>query len=541
MFLIVDYRNFVFYFTRSRQLPVMATVLSRYNAPISVKFTKTIRLRAQAVNHLSILTNMTNITIDRSYSKKQAKNMLGLSLLTNLQSLNFESTNIKAGNPKLYKHLNKLTKLDVWAYPTIDTKTNLVDLAVSQELINHFSKPPNMSRLNILTFETLYGRFDKQTAAMLEPAYNLKKLDVGLAEPDGAFWMAQTMPLILRTLTALECLKTSYYLHVDNEICQLTRLTKLDVTKGNLSTEVTSKWTSLTNIKILSLSNIRHANSQDDYNFLTALTNLVDLTISDECMAPNNCLQLVPSTVTSLTANLAQNFSLDGLSRLVNLEWLTLSSCHGAPQIIDYSFLKFLKKLTRLDVSNEVPLSDSFRAALRLTKLQVLNLGHQSLEKFNVSKLPNLESLCMGAIPNKDFSILAGLTKLTQLELSGKVDMSHLEKLPLKILSTKRFLQNKEFWQRLPRLTSLESLEVALEQVDIKPSVELQESGIMSLTALPNLTELKVSRCAVRINFKCISLLTNLQKLMIPMCLDYDYCFKARKKMKYLYSIKIYQ
>jgi hypothetical protein len=123
---------------------------------------------------------------------------------------------------------------------------------------------------------------------------------------------------------------------------------------------------------------------------------------------------------------MAQNFSLDGLSRLGNLEWLSLSSCHGVPQIIYYSFLKFLKKLTRLEVSNEVPLSDSFRAALRLTKLQVLNLGHLSLEKFNMSKLPNLESLCMGAIPNKDFSILAGLTKLTQLELSDKVDMSHL-------------------------------------------------------------------------------------------------------------------
>jgi hypothetical protein len=27
----------------------------------------------------------------------------------------------------------------------------------------------------------------------------------------------------------------------------------------------------------------------------------------------------------------------------------------------------------------------------------------------------------------------------------------------------------------------------------------------------------------------------------VPMCLVYDYCFKARKKMKYLYSIKIYQ
>jgi Leucine-rich repeat (LRR) protein len=156
---------------------------------------------------------MTNITIDRSYSKKQAKNMLGLSLLTNLQSLNFESTDIKAGNPRLYRHLNKLTKLDMWAYPTID-KTNLVDLAMSQELITRFSKPPNMSRLKILTIETLYGQFDKQTATMLEPAYNLRKLEVGLAEPDGAFWMAQTMPLILRTLTALERLKTSYYLNV---------------------------------------------------------------------------------------------------------------------------------------------------------------------------------------------------------------------------------------------------------------------------------------------------------------------------------------
>lgn len=535
---MIDLKDFVFYFMRSKDIPKMVKLLSRYNKPISVTLSNSIQLTAKDINCLSKLTRLTNITVDNDFSEK---NILGLSRLTDLQSLNFRRA---ADLPNVYSPLAQLTRLDIpsleVAEKVIGNKTNLVDLALSDVPFNFGLKIPNLSRLTSLSiFVTPSEQLGEHSSKMLEPAINLQKLSIFYSGSwEEQAHLSSKVPLSLRTLTALDRLKFCDMLNVlKDEIHQRTTLTYLDVFEQNWSAEVTNKWTSLVNLKSLWIK-LRTGFSldvQDDYNFLTALTNLADLIVDDDRRIPSRCLTLVSDTVTHLDANLSKEFVVEGITRLVNLEVLKLQAYSGSPPV-NYDFFTSLAHLTRLDIAESLSYNTSMLHLLHLTQLKVLNLcSPGNISSLNLSKLPNLESLQLTATYEGDFSSIS--KNLTALLLQfEKVQIGAIEHLPLKVLSVHN-AQGNEFWQRLSRLTALESLGISLEVSDNKPSIDVQEARIKSLTALPCLKELKIYQCAPKLKFKFISLLTNLQRLTIPLAANFEQVrTNAQKKLRYLHA-----
>jgi hypothetical protein len=506
-FYFIDYRDFVIYFTRSKKLPEIAQVISRYKQPLSIRFTKTIELTPEAINHLSILTNITSLSFDCRFQQIDFNGMPDLTRLTTLHHLQFR----ESSSPMLLKSLTQLTRVDMLTSEVSDIVEVLQVQSMLRQLevteLNHFSVIQNLSHLTSLVVHTL----DSEDATALAHAHNLKILSVNQGR--------KACPLPFHALTALEKLKL--YTLFDQPVEHLRMLTRLKM--GGVKLPTTSNWTLLTRLKSLWLADVFEGNmAQENLYFLTALSRLSEINILEQDMS--SAFNFLPRTLTKLYFEATPHSVMDNISRFTALQRLTVSDysrCQFA-----YYFLTDLANLTQLKIfTNEARYS--MICIEKLTALKIISVD--SYEKslnwanFNLSKLPNLEVLRLPSITTHTFASLSTLSKIKEIDcrFSFACVPDVLERLPLKTLRVSEL--SEEFWPSLVRVTTLELLSVS--HVD-------SEEKIILLTALQHLTSLGVYASG-HLPHTCFAYLSNLQQIRFP---TFNQNSELKQLMPYLYS-----
>lgn len=540
LFDIIDYRNFAIYFARSKQLPKMVTVFSRYQKPIGLTFTKTINLKPKAINYLSKLTNITSLSFDIYATYKDQKHLTGLAQLTNLQQLTFSSP-ISYCDSKILASLDKLTKLEMVSssedWKVFSSKFSLLDVDLDDADNSIIETIQNIGHLTSLKIETFCLRDDNFPA--LANASNLKSLQLGCR--DLSTFNANPNSVDIGTLTNLEQLCLKYYTVTQLERC--VGLTSLFLHQ-RVPHSYTSSLTVLTNLKTLDISFLDNPEVPDalpDLLFLTALSNLTEFKL-DTYLPLGTVLDLLPQSLTSLELK-GMDLNVGGISWLVNLNELILRNINIIPDInntVSAYFLTDLVNLTNLELSSTSINPSTLTCITCLYSLKVFKGSiHYVVTKYadiDYSQLPNLENLSVPIISKENFQSLSNCTKLTKIDAkNGLKKTSDITKLPLRVLHCSSE-ENDEFWQHLVHLTNLESLRVGMESSTKSKIIQSQEAKIASLTVFKYLTNLEFHRSS-KFNIKCIAHLTSLQRLFLSPQLSYPQCLKLKKIMPFLHSI----
>ena len=185
----VDIRNFTFWFTKANQLPAIVESLSRYQKPISIRFEKTVGLKAVHFNRLSELTNITGIYIkDKVCRNYDCTPMLDLTRLVDLQVLEFNF----GSDPHLMTALKNLTRVDATHYEDdmveriLNSNTNLQHITI--EAVKNFSQIKNLNHVTALAVRNT-PIIDQHEIKTLEQACDLEELQLlrpqDLKDPDG--------------------------------------------------------------------------------------------------------------------------------------------------------------------------------------------------------------------------------------------------------------------------------------------------------------------------------------------------------------------
>lgn len=554
LFDLIAQTNFTICFARSEQLSKMVKVFSRYNKPISLTFTKTISLTPKAVNKLSKLTNLIELSFDITFNDEQIeKEMLGLDQLTNLQRLKFFQYPQYASLFPSLKRLTRVANLFMDEIPDelLASKTNLRELEFfGCQDPTVFQRVPTLTNITslILRNACLPG---KRVPQILTYLSNLKYLDLGTSD----LWApaCNLTPVYIGALTNLEDLRVRFYALQDIHNCVgLTNLYVVDLVDSNQQFRV---WTTLTKLKKLELDLSRVDEPHDldlgteglqNFYFLSTLTTLQHLTLSKyEDNLPYGIIQCLPHSLTSLSISLNEHRDTDNFTRLVNLN--SMSLCMHGP--MDYSFLTKLKNVdifTHFQIAVR-SVSDTLTCVTRMTNLKeigVIGLDGElvyNTDEFGpiLRQLPNLE---IATIPIISLENVAKMTKLTYLSSSNRITTSNItSELPLRVLQVKQSISHDdEFWQSLKYLPNLEQLMIGFDKAADKSETKAQEARIMSLTVLQHLTNLSLYTFT-KISHKCFINLTSLQVLRVEEIsgdgkVDRELFTKAQKYLPYLYS-----
>lgn len=179
----------------------------------------------------------------------------------------------------------------------------------------------------------------------------------------------------------------------------------------------------LQNLEVLDL-NANRIYTIDELRYLTKLTTLI--------VGSNHILDFSPLQNLDLSffsAGLNYNNDVQILQNLKNLKGLVLE----ANYITDFSFLKDLTKLERLNIKSQSVAEIDIDAIKHLENLKELYISKNRIKDFSpIKELSNLTHLFAEDVVLKDGSFLKDLPKLKYLHLSNNeiTDPSFLEDIP---------------------------------------------------------------------------------------------------------------
>ena len=489
-------------------LPELIQTFSRYSNPIGLRFEKVVSIDS-TYTMLASLTNLTRLQIDATKKRFFKLDPQDFSTLTKLQCFSVGSLVV----------------------PYLQYFTNLTKLVIPRSIrldINQLDGLQHLKKLEKFRFDVPYGLTTELN--VISKFGNLASLrSINIQDDDGTVTfdsdsvtkMSRVSKVSIECrdilfpfskLPNLESLSISSDRFDDFSTC--TNLTNLSIEVRG-SKKIPPKisaydhdYQQLTALYKLKYLNLRTALKDNQFNFLSKMTDLESLSIEEKIR-----VGLTGQYLQDINSSKLTSIDIPALSKAEFLSHLTSLQSIRIFQTLEVHPSFELRNVTYL-------MAPDLLAAPIFPNLKIFSVP-RSYEKVGfdlmsgLTQLSQLESLSLGIIDSETLQMIVMQTKLTELHVTFENDFFNFEDLDrltnLKILELKMSGKNSMIpedviWEVISNFTNLEELKM----------FQIDEKSVASLMKLPKLKKLSIEAPeAVNFNKNQLSGLTNLQQLRL--------------------------